>query len=343
MSFTRFTTEQLEFLSSARFQPDKIVDLARNPSTGEIERSFESSEVCQAEDRQRASALRQMLVSAPRRKGRSHAAKRPRLPGDPLTVANTLESIGDAGIRTPTPSCLASAVYMRYRRIGVLGAILDLLAEHPRLDAAWVSCDSTSFRFDQNKGWSEVAKLARDHLEHKLSVTGVYHAHGLLIGFFRGYYAPHLDQFQLRYGGMVAGAKVSCIQKVHARKTTSKSEGKDVYIRLHPLRDMRQRISGLLPNFLPQLAPSSKGFSRMQEPAHTLYLLWLAQHRLADLSAIHGVFYWDGRLKIAECQQPSKGHRVRGTASHTAADVQVYRSPTPPSSNLTITQALPGM
>jgi hypothetical protein len=46
MSFARFTTEQLEFLSSARFHTGRIVKLARNPSTGVAERSFESLEAC---------------------------------------------------------------------------------------------------------------------------------------------------------------------------------------------------------------------------------------------------------------------------------------------------------
>ncbi len=39
----------------------------------------------------------------------------------------------------------------------------------------------------------------------------------------------------------------------------------------------------------------------MRQPYDTTYLIWLAGHRLADLAAIDGAFYWNGGLQMREC------------------------------------------
>ena len=41
--------------------------------------------------------------------------------------------------------------------------------------------------------------------------------------------------------------------------------------------------------------------NRMREPYHSMYLLWLARRRLADLIAVDGAFYWNGGLALREC------------------------------------------
>lgn len=307
MQFACFTTGQLELLFSSRFHPEKFVRFARNPSTGVIEPDFESLEACQAEDRRRACALRALVQPEPKQRRPNRAAESPPLPGDPLALAAMLDTIGNASPNQPIPSCLASAVYMRYRRIGVLGAIVELLASNRGLDAAWVSGSSTPFRFDHNNGWPEAGQLARQHLEHKLRALGAFNAPGFLIGFFHGCYVPELERFQLRYRGVVAGAKLSCVCKPDPTPLNAKTTVGHARFRLHPIRDPRQHISGLLPNFLPEVQRSpevkSVAISRMREPVHSLYLSWLAQHRLAGLTAISGAFYWNGRLRMNECQQ----------------------------------------
>ena len=42
----------------------------------------------------------------------------------------------------------------------------------------------------------------------------------------------------------------------------------------------------------------------MRQPAHSLYLMRLAQHDLSALVAISGAFYWDGRPALKECYSP---------------------------------------
>jgi len=66
-----------------------------------------------------------------------------------------------------------------------------------------------------------------------------------------------------------------------------------------------RQISGIMPNFLPEVVVSSgnKGtaIQRMSEPYHSIYLIWLSQRALADLWVASGLFYLNGRLAISEC------------------------------------------
>jgi hypothetical protein len=58
MGLTKFTTEQLEFLSGERYRLDTVVGSACAPTTRLIQPGFQTIEACQAEDRNRARAPR---------------------------------------------------------------------------------------------------------------------------------------------------------------------------------------------------------------------------------------------------------------------------------------------
>jgi hypothetical protein len=336
MDFAHFTNGQFEFLLSARCRPEQFVRSSRHPSTGLIEPGFESLEACQTEDRQRAAALRALVAQHRGKKGRSRAAKFPPLPGDPIELAATLDSLANGTLINPPRCGLASAIYMHHRRIGLLGTIVELVTKHRDLEAAWLSCTSPDFRFDQNSGWSDCCKMARSQLEQQLDAAGVLNAPGLLIGFMHGYYVPNLQQFQLRYRGFIAGAKLQCLRKQRAANS-GKPPLIDLRLRLHPIRDLRQQINQLLPNCPLELEAPSNGkaasVSRMREPALSLYLLWLAQHRLSDLTTISGAYYYDGHLALQECYSPAitkLSHtttRQEFTASSNKANGQTKSSP----------------
>jgi len=330
MAFANFTTGQLEFLSSHKFRPDKLIKAAHQPSTAAMEQGFETVAACQAEDRQRAAALRALVPQRPGKRGRNRKSQVAGLPGDPLELAATLDSIAALSPGKPIPACMASAVYTRYRRIGLLGAILQLVAEHRELGTAWLSYTSASFRFDQHHRWSEVARIARADLEQQLHAAGALTAPGFVVAFGHAVYVPNLRQFELRYRGIIAGRKLLCVQQPRTRRINRISEP-DSKIQLHKITNLAQRSTAILPNFLSEIGPCSPGgglsISRMREPAYSLCLLWLAQRQLSELTAISGAFYWDGRLALAECHPRT----VNRAAPHFTADVasQLIHSSSP--------------
>ena len=75
---------------------------------------FETIEACQAEDRNRARALRALgpkqRAGTRRKSVRKHHADAPS--GDAIELATALETIADPAISKPARSCLASAVHV---------------------------------------------------------------------------------------------------------------------------------------------------------------------------------------------------------------------------------------
>jgi hypothetical protein len=126
MVFAKLTTGELEFLSDGGFPIEgKLADehIGLNPP------GFKTIDACRTEDRNRDRALRALAEtrwSGTRRKA-ARSQKCGALLGDPLELATLLETIADPTLPPPIRGCMASALYMRHRRIGVLGAIYQLV------------------------------------------------------------------------------------------------------------------------------------------------------------------------------------------------------------------------
>lgn len=166
------TIAQLEFLAVRN--STRRSGSALRPGTGPADQPtwphFETVEVCQQEDVARAAALRQLdesLLSS--------------LFGDndddwllertADEVASLLEQTADPSRRVPASPCLASSLYLRDRRIGVFGAVLELLAAHPELERAWFTGRHPALSFRANGHGSRAIAEARSRLHHHLQVS----------------------------------------------------------------------------------------------------------------------------------------------------------------------------
>ena len=297
MSFATITTEQLDFLYPSRSDSrlETILRTTRDPMTGEFKDGFESIDACSIEDQNRACALRGL----PRKLW-------PNIPScDPQRLAGLLETIIDVRRSKPAPSCLASATYVRSRRIGVLGSILDLVRNSPEPDIAWLTAGDYNSRFDPKASWPSAIPGARMRFEHQLERSGALTAPGFLIAYLHGYFLPDVKAFQLQYRGIVGGQKLKCIREWGKLRRNGEVAPSQIKIAIHVVRDLVQQISGMMHNFLPAIERTATGdissFKRMTEPYDSVYLIWLSQHSLADMLILNGAFYLDGRLVLAEC------------------------------------------
>ena len=216
-----------------------------------------------------------------------------------------LSTITDVRRSKPAPSCLASASYVRSRRIGVLGSILDLVRNNPELDVAWLTAGDYNSRFDPKASWPSAIPGARMRFEHQLERSGALTAPGFLIAYLHGYFLPDVKAFQLQYRGIVGGQKLKCIHEWGKLRRNGEVAPSQINIAIHVIRDLVQQISGMMHNFLPATERTATGdissLERMTEPYDSVYLIWLSQHSLADMLILNGAFYLDGRLVLAEC------------------------------------------
>jgi len=267
------TSNQLEFLTTTNQDRrlDVLLEPAGDPTIGLAQVGFETADACLAEDRNRARALRGL-------KPKLQAS----IPGcDAAGLASRLDTIADPRRTIPSPPCLASAVYMRGRRLGLLGAVLELVAENPELDVAWITAHYPSLRFDQTENWSKVVSEANTRLDRELEVSGATAAAGFVIAFLTGHFDPRTEKFHLQYRGLAAGDKLKSRRKPSPVVPGNRPH-RGMTISVHQISNLSLQISRMLPSFVRERVPSPAGTTttekRMREPHHTIYLAWLAQY-----------------------------------------------------------------
>jgi hypothetical protein len=311
---TNLTSEQLEFLK-ARHKPPASAHEPGASASAAIWPRFETLEACRHEDRTRAAALRELHEGALLEDIETNGKRLSKRGRDELVTL--LENIADPDRRLPMPPCPASSLYMRDRRIGVLGAVLELIAANPDLDRAWFTGDHPALRFRANGRHSRVAVEAMTRLNEQLRVSGASATPGFLIAFLNGYFDPRREQFHLQYRGLVLGNKLQVLRR--ALQVNSPPRGKSgLGIRVFPIRDLRRQITKIMPNILCERVDGqrkSESVRRMREPYLSLYLMWLARRRLADIIIIDGAFYWDGGLSLRECYGNDIGQHALSTLS----------------------------
>jgi hypothetical protein len=78
----------------------------------------------------------------------------------------------------------------------------------------------------------------------------------------------------------------------------------DTIFRRYEIKDPPHQIAGMMPNFFvePILSPRGNlvGTRRMDEPYHSIYLLWLSRYSLADMWVVSGASYLPGRFALTD-------------------------------------------
>src|SRR4051812_14933985 len=164
------TVNQLGFVTpkNDKHRLDMLLQAGRNPAASLTPGVFETLCACAIEDERRARALIKLKASVLKSISGADAATHSGLLE--IFVAHVrhhadlcwlMERSSKPAFQLPRPS-LASATYMRDRRLGILGAILDLIADSANLEVAWITATDPSFCFDQKRNWSEIVATARE-------------------------------------------------------------------------------------------------------------------------------------------------------------------------------------
>jgi hypothetical protein len=277
------TTDQLALLTPANRRP------SGGAATGLHALGFPTGAACRAEDRRRANALRQLK------------SKPWIVDCNPIGLANLLDAIAASDLTRPTQPCLASATYTRQRRIGILGAILELSIAHPEIQMAWITTRDPTLNFHRTHTWTGILGEARRRFFRQMEICGVLAAPGFLMAHLTGYFQPRSGRYQLSFRGIAGGEKLNrlCNWKAHSRRA---SPSRADNINVHPIVDLERQIGGVMPNFLPELTlfrdGSVSGTKRMSEPAHSIYLTWLNRYDVGDMWITNGVTQHGGKLVI---------------------------------------------
>lgn len=290
---TSLTTDELALLTAANRH--RYLDPAGGPATGSHAVGLTTDAACRAEDRRRANALRN-LTSKPWI-----------VDCNPNGLANLLDAIADSDLIRPIQPCLASASYMRQRRIDILGAILELAIAHPEIPLAWITTRDPTLGFHPSHTWIGILGEARRRLFRQMKICGALAAPGFLMAYLTGYLQPRSGRYQLAFRGIAGGEKLNLLCDWEAFSRSASPPRID-RINVHPIMDLGRQIGGVMPNLLPELTlfrdGSVSGTKRMSEPAHSVYLTWLARYDVGDMWITNGVTQHGGKLIIGPAPRP---------------------------------------
>ena len=302
--FANLTANQLGFLTTTNRDRrlEILLEPSGDPATGLRQAGFETVDACLAEDRIRADGLRKLK-------------SKPWAVDCNLTeLANLLDAIADRDRSGPMQPCLASAIYMRHRRIGILGAILELATAHPEIQMAWITTRDPTLCFHPTHTWSGVLGEARRRLSRQMEICGATTAPGFLMAYLTGYLRPHSGRFQLEFRGIAGGDKLKYLYTPNPATQSHERPYTDLKVNVHHIADLPRQLVGVMPNFLPELklsrAGGVAGTKRMSEPGHSIYLTWLNRYNLADMWVMSGVVYQRRRLAISRCYEKPVTRRI---------------------------------
>jgi len=205
------------------------------------------------------------------------------------------------GIRRIPPDTLASSRNMRNHRIRIGGALWKL-AENPKWDRV-STCTIIP------RGWAftpeELAQLnpiaLLEGLRQDLNRAGAQDADGFAFFTIHGEYDPNANINQVHAHGLLTNEMVKVLnrlrkkRKYHSERKASNSTDRvfqRIRISKKPLTNLPEPLTYIVQSFWPSRWIGDRGDgkiirrrskSRIPEPAHTQYLLWLDQWEIADL------------------------------------------------------------
>lgn len=284
-------------LPDPHWRPDKPAcrDLGAKP--------FETKAQCEAEDELRARSLREQAAV-----GSTLI--------DPLAALALANKIDPA--RRPKgklPPTLSSSSRMRQHRIRT-GNIWQRAEEGSEpfstatlMPAVWKCSPEDLMSVDAR---NLVAGLRTD-----LNRAGGMEASGWAIAFLHGEFEPETEEFRLHFHLTATGGMIDVVdglrdQKKYQRATDDNGKAKGpapVVIAREALTDPGGAIAYTLKSYWPDMRTGAVGsdgdikrntfVSRIDEPFHSLALLWLDCWELKDIALLYGVYATKGCLRVS--------------------------------------------
>jgi hypothetical protein len=141
-----------------------------------------------------------------------------------------------------------------------------------------------------------------------LNRAGVVGARGFLAACVHGEYESLTQQYQLHFHGICAGEKLKALDGLRNRQGFVRNADIHRPIVVSPISDDARQISYLMQPFWPKKARIPMGDenykrvrskSRIDEPFHSLYLLWLDKWSVSDIWLFSGIRISGGLMTVS--------------------------------------------
>lgn len=214
------------------------------------------------------------------------------------------------------PPTLASSAYMRDQRIRLTGALHKLVADHPKLKAATFTLIPRWMAFTPEELLDVDPEVLRERLRSGLNRAGAKEASGAVFACIHGEYEPRKGIFQLHFHGLALGGMIKLVSSlrdgpgfasVRTIGAAAEPVRQRVWVTRKPLANLPYALSYLLKSYwisrwIGQVECGSikrqRAGSRIDEPFHTLALLWMDRWSLADISLMMNLSVNSSGLRI---------------------------------------------
>ncbi len=244
-------------------------------------------------------ALKEDLVRGKRLLQAADMATEPANQECALALAHKLKMAGEHRIAT-----LASSVTCRDHRIRVGGNMLRLVEIIPPEDLATFCLSPSSLEVAGSELAGMDPKMLGEALRSDFNRHKVSAATGAVIAFLDGEYEPNSDIWRLHWHGLVIGKKVSALENLRGTRKYRSTRYRGRPGRSKQRIQIRRKLDNLpyhLPYLLKSFWPSRwEGWidgrpvrqsyrSRIPEPRHSQWLLWMDRWSLQDLCVLVGL------------------------------------------------------
>jgi len=285
----------LSSLASKQIADRYRIDLL--PLVGDRQKDFETEDECRAED---------TVVRAPWARAAAREATDP----DNSTAALRLARKLSYNVRCGPPKTLASSLFMRGLRNGVIGVVWQMIEERvptelqSSVTTVTISPPNSDIHEDQLSSFCAEKFLKR--FRRWLYRHGAKEARGWGCFFIHCDFEPITRTFRFHLHGVVCGemiAVLDSLRKEEAWKPIERKVGSQtkhyprIRIKREPIINLPNALGYLLKSYWPskwegEIAGKAKRqakHGRIQGHAHTRALLWLDQHSLDDIKLLVGL------------------------------------------------------
>ena len=220
------------------------------------------------------------------------------------------------------PASLASSLYLRELRLRVIGALWQLHNELRRLPRVVFTIIPRDFSLTPDELQRFDIRRAKEALRGDLKRAGAGRAGGCLVLFLHGEFNANTGRYQLHWHGWACGEMIQVLQRLRKQRKYQSTRAarvgdtdgvtNRVVISRKPIRNAAWRLSYRLQSFWPgrrtgdlaELKAGKQGRYRVRakhridEPYHSLCLLWLDQWRIEDISLLVGMSVVGDRLQL---------------------------------------------
>jgi hypothetical protein len=291
-----------------QYMLDRLLIPDLDPRNGKARAGFETFDQVLPEDLGRALGLRAIAAGLGKRAWGASApdpAELARLNLDTWAAADLAARL-EAAVQSRCPEATpSSAFYMRDQRLRIGAALWETAETSPYQPVNVFTAIHPSWLCPADHLLSLNLCKVQNQFRTHLNRAGVITASGFIAACLHGEFEPFGERYQLHFHGLCAGDKVKALNRLRGRQGYIRTAEVNWPLKLYPLNNPPRQLSYLMQSFWPMkaqmLRPDGTYYrtrtkTRIKEPYHSLYLLWLDKWSIDDMWLLSGIRTTGGRM-----------------------------------------------